>query len=127
MTILEMLLDKLPDKYIDAVVNNMKYPSDLQHQALCFEVDFLSLFDWSESLEGYDFWEEVMEAVMDGNELPSFPIQIQYKPSTHIIADDSLYVMNSAGTGINLQFGIESHQIPSMSDVSYEKYCSWLN
>jgi hypothetical protein len=127
MTILEMLLEKLPDNYVDAVINNMDKPSDLQQQAICFEVDFLSLFDWSNSLEGYDFLEEVLESVMDGEELPQLPIQIEYKPSTYIIADDSLYVMNSAGTGINVQFDIEQNKLSSITQAAYERYSSWVN
>jgi hypothetical protein len=127
MTILEMLLEKLPDNYVDAVINNMDKPSDLQQQAICFEIDFLSLFDWTESLEGYEFWEEVLEAVMEGDKLPHLPIHIEYKPSTYIVADDSLYVMNSAGTGINVQFDIVQNKLSSSTQAAYERYSSWVN
>jgi hypothetical protein len=127
MTILEMLLEKLPDNYVDAVINNMDKPSDLQQQAICFEIDFLSLFDWTESLEGYEFWEEVLEAVMQGDKLPHLPIHIEYKPSTYIVADDSLYVMNSAGTGINVQFDIVQNKLSSSTQAAYERYSSWVN
>ena len=127
MTILEMLLEKLPDNYVDAVINNMDKPSDLQQQAICFEIDFLSLFDWTESLEGYDFWEEVLEAVMQGDKLPHLPIHIEYRPSTYIVADDSLYVMNSAGTGINVQFDIVQNKLSSSTQAAYERYSSWVN
>jgi hypothetical protein len=127
MTILEMLLEKLPDNYVDAVINNMDKPSDLQQQAICFEIDFLSLFDWTESLEGYEFWEEVLEAVMEGDKLPHLPIHIEYKPSTYIVADDSLYVMNSSGTGINIQFDIVQNKLSSSTQAAYERYSSWVN
>jgi hypothetical protein len=127
MTILEMLLEKLPDNYVDAVINNMDKPSDLQQQAICFEIDFLSLFDWTESLEGYEFWEEVLEAVMQGNKLPHLPIHIEYRPSTYIVADDSLYVMNSSGTGINVQFDIVQNKLSSSTQAAYERYSSWVN
>jgi hypothetical protein len=127
MTILEMLLEKLPDNYVDAVINNMDKPSDLQQQAICFEIDFLSLFDWTESLEGYEFWEEVLEAVMQGDKLPHLPIHIEYRPSTYIVADDSLYVMNSAGTGINVQFDIVQNKLSSSTQAAYERYSSWVN
>jgi hypothetical protein len=127
MTILEMLLEKLPDNYVDAVINNMDKPSDLQQQAICFEIDFLSLFDWTESLEGYEFWEEVLEAVMQGDKLPHLPIHIEYRPSTYIVADDSLYVMNSSGTGINIQFDIVQNKLSSSTQAAYERYSSWVN
>ena len=122
-----MLLEKLPDNYVDAVINNMDKPSDLQQQAICFEIDFLSLFDWTESLEGYEFWEEVLEAVMEGDKLPHLPIHIEYKPSTYIVADDSLYVMNSSGTGINIQFDIVQNKLSSSTQAAYERYSSWVN
>lgn len=127
MTILQTLLRYLPEKYVDAVINNMEHPSDLNDDSICFEVDFLTIFDWEESLEGYNFWEEVMECALSGEKLPNFPISIDYLPSSYIIADGCIYVMNSAGTGINLSFDIDKDRIEDMSPKAYERYYSWLN
>ena len=127
MTILEMLLDKLPENYVDAVINNMERPSEIQDEAICFEIDFLSLFDWEDSREGYDFWEEVLESVIEGNELPSFPIVIEYAPSTYIVADDLIYLMNSANTNINLCFTLKGNPLSTFHDKGLEKYLSFVN
>jgi len=78
MTVLELLVDSLPDKYIEAVINNVKDKSSLHQEADNISMELMSLFDWETSREGYDFWEEVLEAILVSGELPPIPLTIGY-------------------------------------------------
>lgn len=127
MKILEVLLEKLPENYVDAIANNMKDINGLYDESICFEIDFLSLFDWSESKEGYDFWEEVLEAIVTDKPLPKLPIQIEYIPSTYIVADELLYIMNISNTGIHISFDIDKSLIHKSTKKAKEKFLAWVN
>jgi hypothetical protein len=127
MTILELLLDHLPERYVDAIVNNVYDNKVLYRKADSIEIEMLILFDWNQSREGYDFWEEVLECVISGDELPPLPIDITYKPGTIILTKDQMYLMNSFNTGINVSFDIDYSMIHTMDTDKKEKIYSLVN
>jgi hypothetical protein len=86
------------------------------------------LFDWVNSLEGWSFWNDVYNYIVEGGKLPKFPIVITYKKHTVIYADNSMYVMNSHDTGINLKHNLKINEIKrGKSEKMEEQLLSWLN
>jgi hypothetical protein len=128
MTVLQLLFEHLPERYIDAVINNMFNREDLQREAGCIESELLTLFDWEQSRQGYDFWENVLSSIMDDHELPSIPVDIAYCPSTYFISKNNLYIMNSFDTGINVCFEVDFKKLNTIIDLDKkEKIYSILN
>ena len=127
MTILELLLDHLPGRYVDAIVNNLYDNKILYRKADSIEVEMLVLFDWNQSREGYDFWEEVLECVINGDELPPIPIDINYQPNTIMLTKDQMFLMNSFGTGINVSFDVDYKNIHKMDRDKKEKIYALVN
>lgn len=128
MTVLELLFEHLPERYIDAVINNMFDRKDLHREAGCIESELLTLFDWEQSRQGYDFWDNVLSSIMDNKELPSIPVDITYCPSTYFISKNNLYIMNSFDTGINVCFEVDFKKLNTIIDLDKkEKIYSILN
>jgi len=127
MTVLQLLFEYLPERYIDAVVNNMKDKSQLHNVAGTFSSELMTLFDWSDSREGYEFWDEVLDCVLSDQELPEIPITIDYFPSTTFVCGNSFYVMNAAGTNINIAYDMKSWSIKHMDPYKKEKILAFLN
>jgi hypothetical protein len=128
MTVLELLLDNLPTRYVDAIVNNMFDRKSLYKEASCIEAEMLTLFDWEQSKEGYDFWDKVLTAIIEHSVLPKLPIQIKYAPSTWIMSETYLYIMNSFDTGINVSFEVDFTALRKSQDSDKkEKILSILN
>jgi hypothetical protein len=127
MKIIDMLLDYLPERYVDAIVNNMHNPRDLHDESSFFEVDMLTLFDWHSSKQGYDFWECLVEAVLSGDELPPLPLDINYMPSTYLVGDNSMHVMNVGDSGINMTFNINLQELKNANQKAKEKFYAFVN
>jgi len=128
MTVLELLLDNLPERYVDAIVNNMFDRKALYREAECIEAELLTLFDWEQSKQGYDFWDKVLTAIIEHSVLPPMPIVVKYAPSTWIISDKNLFIMNSFDTGINISFEIDFSVLAKAQDIDKkEKILAILN
>jgi hypothetical protein len=127
-TVLETLLDKLPMEYVDRIANNIDNIKILYEQSSEAELELMVLFDWVNSLEGWSFWNDVYNYIVEGGKLPKFPIVITYKKHTVIYADNSMYVMNSHDTGINLKHNLKINEIKrGKSEKMEEQLLSWLN
>ena len=127
MTILQSLLSRLPKEYVDCVVNNLQDMTVLHDTSLSLEVDLMNLFDWNDSREGYDFWDQVFQYIIGSSDLPELPIEIKYEPSMVIVADRNLYMMNTGATGLNISYELgwkEFHKAPT--EIK-EKILGWLN
>ena len=127
MTILEMLIERLPERYVDAIVNNIKDRSTLHKKAGTFSGEMLTLFDWNESREGYEFWDELLDAVLTNEELPPLPITIEYFPNTTIVCDKTVVVMNASNTNINIAYDFSLKDIKLMDNFKKEKILSFIN
>jgi len=127
MTVLELLVDNLPDEYIQAVINNIKDKSSLHNEATNISAELLSLFDWESSKEGYDFWEEVLEAILIAGELPPLPITIGYAPSTMFYCKHQIYLMNVGDTGIHVSFNLPTDAIKHLEGERKEKVLAFIN
>ena len=101
MSILELLIENLPQSYVDCVVNNLEDRSVLYEEGYSFSSEIMILFDWHESREGYEFWQDVFDAVYNDEELPLIPLDIVYKPSCVLVMKDGMYLMNVGDTGLN--------------------------
>ena len=127
MKIIDVLRRHLPMKYIKAIQNNMIEPNVIFMESMSLEVDFLTLFDWEDSREGYEFWESVLEAMLLGSDLPDFPIAIDYAPNTYIIANDKIQLLNMGGSGLDIEFDIDKKLVKQANPRALEKYLSFLN
>ena len=129
MTILESLLNYLPTKYVDAVVNNVREIDDLSNPRLCIAHDLMCLFDWDESKQGYQFWENVLEAILEDKRLPMLPIPVEYIPGSILAVNNTLLLMNIANTGLNIQLDIDLVQLSSkhIDQKKKEQIFSLLN
>lgn len=128
MTVIELLFEHLPEKYVDAIVNNMFDRRELQREAGCIEAEMLTLFDWEQSREGYEFWDKVLTAIIEHSVLPKMPININYAPSTWLMSKGNLFIMNSFDTGINISFEIDFKMLKKSQDIEKkEKLLSILN
>jgi hypothetical protein len=127
MTVLELLLNYLPERYVDAVVNNLKNKDSLIKEAGIFSAELMTLFDWNESREGYEFWDELLDCVLTNQELPVLPISINYFPSTTFVCKKTVYVMNAADTNINLAFDFNRDHLNEMDPYKKEKILAFIN
>lgn len=127
MTVLELLVDSLPDKYIEAVINNVRDKSSLHQEADNISTELMTLFDWESSREGYDFWEEVLEAILISGELPPIPLTIGYAPSTMFYCEKKVLLMNVGDTGIHVSFGLPRDAIKHLEGERKEKVLAFIN
>ncbi len=127
MKIIDVLRRHLPNKYIQAIKNNMMKPNEILMESIGLEIDFITLFDWEDSIEGYEFWESVLEAMLLGTDLPDFPIDIDYAPNTYIVADDKIQLLNMGNSGLNVVFDIDQEAVRSANPRALEKYFSFVN
>lgn len=128
MTVLELLLDNLPNEYVDCVINNLEDRSVLKEDASFIQDELIALFNWQDSREGYDFWSQVYNYLLgESDDLPPIPIDIKYKPSTVIIASSCLFMMNAGSTGLNIRYDINFKELNKSEDKIQEQVLSWLN
>lgn len=128
MTVLELLLNHLPTKYVDCVVNNLNDRKILHQEAHCIESEMMCLFDWSASTEGYEFWDRVFHYILGDGKLPPLPINIDYKPSAMIYADDTMYIMNAGNTNINIKMEVDLKELYNATNQdTKDRVFAWLN
>lgn len=127
MKILDLLMNHLPTEYVDCVVNNLEDFSVLDDEGFSVEAELMSLFDWVESREGYEFWNQVFHYVIGEAELPPLPIEITYKPSLIMTMTDGMYIMNAGGTGLNIKYQVIMKDIPRAEKKAQEQVLMWLN
>ena len=128
MKVIDLLKNKLPKEYVDAIINNLKSPSILYEEAGDIEGELLSLFDWTDSNEGHDFWSNVFESVTENKKLPKMNrAVIDYLPGTIIFTKSSIMTMNVAGMDIKLNFDYTPSIIEFMSESIEEKFYTWMN
>lgn len=127
MKILELLTNYLPDEYVDCIVNNLEDFNVLNDEGFSIEAELMSLFDWVESREGYEFWNQVFHYVIGEAELPPLPIEIIYKPSLIITMKDGMYIMNAGGTDLNVRYKVIMKDLPKAELKAQEQVLMWLN
>lgn len=127
MKILDLLMNHLPNEYVDCIVNNLDDFTVLEEEGFSVEAELMSLFDWVESREGYEFWNQVFHYIIGEADLPQLPIDIEYKPSLTITMKDGMYVMNAGGTGLNIRYQIIMKDLPKAEKKAQEQVMSWLN
>lgn len=127
MRVLDILLKHLPTPYVDLIINNINDHTILDEEGTSITAELLVLFDWQQSTEGYDFWDQVMEYLQGDAELPQLPINIKYYTSSVIVMEDGLYVMNAGDTGLNIKYDILMHQLKNSTRKVREQVLMWLN
>lgn len=127
MRVLDILLKHLPTAYVDLIINNINDHTVLDDEGTSITAELLVLFDWQQSTEGYDFWDQVMEYLQGDAELPQLPINIKYYTSSVIVMEDGLYVMNAGDTGLNIKYDILMHQLKNSTRKVREQVLMWLN
>lgn len=128
MKVIDLLKSKLPHDYVQAVIRNLDSPTDLFQEAEDIEVELMSLFDWSNSKEGYEFWADVFSFVCDGTPLPKLnKIDIEFLPGATFFTKNQIMMFNIAGMDINLKFDYDPIFLTLMSEEVEEKYYTWMN
>lgn len=128
MKVIELLKKKLPIEYVQAIVRNAERPSDLFEEAEDIEVELMSLFDWSNTKEGFEFWSDVFNSVIEGTKLPNFKkVSIIYLPGTVFFTKNQVMMYNIADMDINLKFDYEPSMVDMMSELVEESYYTWMN
>lgn len=128
MKVIELLKKKLPMEYVQAIVRNAERPSDLFEEAEDIEVELMSLFDWSNTKEGFEFWSDVFNSVIEGTKLPNFKkVSIVYLPGTVFFTKNQVMMYNIADMDINLKFDYEPSMVDMMSELVEESYYTWMN
>lgn len=127
MKVLDILLNNLPTKYVDLIINNLNDHTVLNEEGTSITSELLVLFDWNESIEGYEFWDQVMDYLQGDAELPQLPIEIKYRTSTVITMSDGLYVMNAGDTGLHIKYDILMHELKNSTRKVREQVLMWMN
>lgn len=127
MKVLDILLNNLPTKYVDLIINNLNDHTVLNEEGTSITSELLVLFDWNESIEGYEFWDQVMDYLQGEAELPQLPIEIKYRTSTVITMSDGLYVMNAGDTGLHIKYDILMHELKNSTRKVREQVLMWMN
>ena len=87
----------------------------------------MTLFDWVESREGYEFWNQVFHYILGESDLPSLPVDVDYKPSLVINMNDGMYIMNAGGTGLNIKYEVIMKDLHRAEKKAQEQVLMWLN
>ena len=128
MKIIDILLQRLPERYVDLVVSNMDdFNVAYNEEGTLASVELMTLFDWEQSREGYDFWDQVYLYLLGESELPQLPIDIIYTPSTVLVMKDGMYVMNSGGSGISIKYEIIMPELKNSNKKASDQVYAWLN
>lgn len=128
MKVIDLLKKTLPKEYVDAIINNIQSPSELYNEAGDIETELISLFDWDVSNEGFDFWQNVFELILENKKLPKMnKARIDYLPGTMLFTRHSILTMNVAGMDIKLKFDYTHELLEFMPETIEETYYSWMN
>lgn len=136
MTVLESLAQSLPPSYVLSIIQNIEEKNILDEEhigSIALEIE--TIFNWSVSYEGFDFWCNVVESIKNNEELPKLPVRIKWNPDTFICLSDELlgdefYLMNFKGKKTNLLIdSIDLQERPrNKTELLFrEKYYSFCN
>jgi hypothetical protein len=100
VTVLELLREKLPEKYVLAIIANMTEKAILDEEtdgSILDEIE--TIFDWQESNEGWLFWADVFESIAEGRGLPPMPLTVKWKPNSYVCSEAGSFIININETG----------------------------
>jgi len=130
MTVLELLKTKMSHEYIVAIIANMEDKTLLDEVSELPLADELEgLFDWDESNEGFSFWDEVYNAIMEGNQLPKIAFRATWYPNTYICTTTDSILLNANGSGKDLKVIVDMSERPSTLAEKYfmEQHLAFCN
>ncbi len=130
MTVLERLKQRLPYGYVLAIIANMDEKVILEHEAEGSILDELeTIFDWTNSNEGYQFWADVFDAIASGDALPKLPFRAIWKPNTYLCTVDESYIVNVQGGGRDVLLRIDFTEKPKSLGELYwrESHLAFCN
>lgn len=130
MTILELLRDKLPYKYVLAIISNMEEKSLLDEDVEGSLLDELeSIFDWTNSYEGCAFWEDVYDSIASGALLPELPFRTKWKPNTYLCTEEESCIINAQNKDIRLLIDVDISEMPRTWEAKFfqEQHLAFCN
>ena len=129
MTVLELLKERLPSKYIVAFIGNIENKESLNYEAQSLLVEIEEGFDWEISREGYQFWEEIHEAIKCGLTLPDIPFITTFYPNTYISTERGSYFLNAENTGVDIMVVLDMDVKPGSREAKFfkEKHQAFCN
>jgi hypothetical protein len=130
MTVLQLLRDKFPSKYVLAIIANIEDKEVLDYESTGSVLEELeSMFDWEATVEGYDFWEDVVDAIIAGKQLPDLPFRAIWKPNTYLCTDTNSYLVNLQGQGEDVIIIIDMSERPRTLEARYfrEQHLAFCN
>ena len=130
MNLIDSLRERLPERYIELIMDNMDNPKDINSSHFMpIESELMSLFPWELSNEGYEFWNSVHLFLINiTGELPFIPIEIEYAPDTIMYSETQVHIMNLAGQGLCIKFNNDSdNPMSNITPQLREKILGILN
>lgn len=133
MKVIELLSQELDKVYMEKIINNVDNEDDLYREALdSAEEELLTLFDWDTSPEGFEFWSNLFESLMEKSKLNDEKlgikrIRIEYFPNTTLFSDDHMYMYNMGDMGIDVKLGFESDFLDNIPGYTKDLYFAALN
>ena len=129
MTVLELLSQRLPVKYVMAIIANMEEKRILDHKASHLTKELEEIFNWSESKEGYEFWATVFDSVVDGDDLPELPFRASWAPNTYLSLTIGSFLINvnEGGYDVLIQLDLRMKPRTLEAKVFREKHFAFCN
>lgn len=116
MSVLEFLKERLPEKYVLAIISNIEDKSILDEETIgSVSEELETIFDWSNSEEGYIFWANVFESITEGSKLPMIPIRVKWKPNSYLSTETGQFLINVNGSGKDLMI-MEDFSVKNKDD-----------
>lgn len=130
VTVLELLKQKLPLDYVIAIIENMEEKVMLDEESngsLLNELE--DLFDWTLSIQGYQFWADLYDAIQEGTPLPKLPFRAKWKPNTYLCLENGSFVVNVNGSGDDITLEIDMSERPTSLPEKFlkEQHLSFVN
>lgn len=130
VTVLELLKQKLPLDYVIAIIENMEEKVMLDEESngsLLNELE--DLFDWTLSIQGYQFWADLYDAIQEGTPLPKLPFRAKWKPNTYLCLENGSFVVNVNGSGDDITVEIDMSERPTSLPEKFlkEQHLSFVN
>lgn len=130
MLLIDLLRSKLPIRYVQRVINNIEDQEILYRDSLNddLEIELMILFDWEQSEEGYQFWSDVMDHLVEKKKLPPMPKEITYLPNTTMYINNKLMLRNIADAGLTASYEVDLDALFDSDDYhKRDVIFSWLN
>lgn len=129
MTVLELLKERLPNEYVVAVIGNLPDKNILDQECESLLDPLKKMFNWTKSREGYDFWNEVYWAIINGDKLPEIPFKAAWKPNSYLSTSDGDFIINLNGKGkdVHLLLDFTEHTEDEDSEILKEIHFAFCN